>query len=68
MSYVPEDQLLAGPLRAAADALVNVCERIRNRLDDQGEWKAEHLEEIAELLREVTALESKLRLLAGQVR
>jgi len=68
MSYTPVNELLADPLENAASALEALSNPIRNRLKNPNEWKDSHLRELADLLQEITSLEVKLRLLAGQVR
>lgn len=68
MSYTPENQMLSDPLEKAASALEELASPIRERLKNPNEWKDEHLIELASLLKEVTSLEVRLRLLAGQVR
>lgn len=68
MSYTPEDQRLSDPLEKAASALEELAAPIRERLKNPSEWKDDHLQELAALLKDVTSLEVKLRLLAGQVR
>lgn len=67
MSYTPDDQRLEDPLLKAADALEELEKPIRERLKNPQEWRATHLEELAVLLRDVTDLEARLRLLASQV-
>jgi hypothetical protein len=68
MSYTPDNQKLSDPLEKAASALEELASPIRERLKNPNEWKDDHLVELASLLKEVTSLEVKLRLLAGQVR
>lgn len=68
MSYTPENQLLSDPLEKAAAALEALASPIRERLKNPSEWSNDHLQELAVLLQDVTSLEVKLRLLAGQVR
>lgn len=68
MSYTPEDQLLERPLEKAANALEELATPIRNRLKNPTEWSASHLHELAALLSDATELETKLRLLAAEVR
>lgn len=68
MSYTPDNQRLSDPLEKAASALEELASPIRERLKNPNEWKDDHLVELASLLKEVTSLEVKLRLLAGQVR
>ncbi len=68
MSYTPDNQRLSDPLEKAASALEELASPIRERLKNPSEWKDDHLIELASLLKEVTSLEVKLRLLAGQVR
>ncbi len=60
--------MLSDPLEKAASALEELASPIRERLKNPSEWKDDHLIELASLLKEVTSLEVKLRLLAGQVR
>lgn len=68
MSYTPENQYISDPLKKAADALEDLASPIRERLKNPNEWKDDHLKEIAVLLNDITEMESRLRLLAGQVR
>ena len=68
MSYTPDNQLLSDPCVNAADALEALTTPIRERLKNPTEWKASHLQELTELLKEAQSLEMKLRLLAAEVR
>jgi len=68
MSYTPEEERLSFPLDKAANALEELAAPIRARLKNPDDYKNAHLADIADLLNEVTALESRMRLLAGNVR
>ena len=63
-----EYEKLGEPLEKAATALEYLALPIRTRLKNHSDYKDEHLEELAELLNEVTAMETRLRLLASRVR
>ena len=50
MAYTPDDQLLEPHCDTIVKGIDKLSENIKNRLDDHGEWKDEHLEELEEIL------------------
>jgi hypothetical protein len=68
MSYTPDDQLLESPLIKAADSLMELQNPIKERLRHPDEWRKDHMEELQQLLRDVSDMEFRLRMLAMEVR
>lgn len=68
MSYTPDEEKLSEPLNKACNALEALANPIRARLKNPDNYKASHLVELAELLKDITKMEVRLMLMATQVR
>ena len=49
MSYTSDDQLLAPSIDKILEGIDEFIEASNNRIEDAGEWKREHLQELADL-------------------
>lgn len=60
MSYTPSNQLLADLASRAAEALHDLADPIRERIKNSDQWRDEHIDELRQLLVQLTDIELQL--------
>lgn len=68
MVYTPDDQLLEPHLKTIIEGIDGLIKAVNERIDDNKEWKREHLIEITDLSSRLQTLRTELVLLKDNTR
>jgi hypothetical protein len=68
MSYTPENQKLQPGIDATLDGIKTLRDAAMERLRNRGEWREEHLSDMEDLVKQITALEFRLLKLKEETR